>query len=139
MKCPTCGHILIVVEYDGIEVDHCQKCGGVWLDKGELELLIEKEYTGVSIKPTSLRQEGGNFFRWFRGMNEERRRLCPVCGRKMRKVTVMGVIIDECNKDGLWLDAGELNTIIEGFSGEDSELNLQHVSNHLGKMFGKDL
>ena len=42
MKCPNCEEILVMSERQGIEIDYCPKCRGVWLDKGELDKIIEK-------------------------------------------------------------------------------------------------
>lgn len=42
MKCPSCNETLLMTERLGIEIDYCPKCRGVWLDKGELDKLIEK-------------------------------------------------------------------------------------------------
>ena len=43
MKCPVCKEPTIVLELDEIEIDYCTSCGGIWLDAGELDLLIEDE------------------------------------------------------------------------------------------------
>jgi Zn-finger nucleic acid-binding protein len=43
MLCPLCAHELEPVERQGVEIDHCPDCGGFWLDKGELDLLIHRE------------------------------------------------------------------------------------------------
>jgi len=41
MKCPTCpDSALLISERQGIEIDYCAKCRGVWLDRGELDKLI---------------------------------------------------------------------------------------------------
>ncbi len=37
MKCPKCGMNLVEIDYQGIKVDKCSGCNGVWLDAGELE------------------------------------------------------------------------------------------------------
>lgn len=42
MKCPNCEETLVMTERQGIEIDYCPKCRGVWLDKGELDKIIEK-------------------------------------------------------------------------------------------------
>jgi Zn-finger nucleic acid-binding protein len=43
MKCPTCPEVkLTMTERQGIEIDYCPECRGVWLDRGELDKLIEK-------------------------------------------------------------------------------------------------
>ena len=41
MNCPIDGDVLVMSERKGIEIDYCPKCRGVWLDRGELDKLIE--------------------------------------------------------------------------------------------------
>lgn len=43
MTCPLCAGELETVERQGIELDHCVQCGGIWLDQGELNELIRRE------------------------------------------------------------------------------------------------
>lgn len=42
MKCPVDGETLLVAERSGVEIDYCPKCRGVWLDRGELDKIIDK-------------------------------------------------------------------------------------------------
>jgi uncharacterized protein len=42
MKCPTCNATLVLAERQGIEIDYCPECRGVWLDRGELDKIIER-------------------------------------------------------------------------------------------------
>ncbi len=42
MKCPSCNETLVMTERQGVEIDYCPKCRGVWLDKGELDKIIER-------------------------------------------------------------------------------------------------
>jgi len=42
MKCPKCGYDLITGEWDGIQIDQCTHCHGIWFDAGEAEALIKK-------------------------------------------------------------------------------------------------
>lgn len=42
MKCPVDGTDLTMSERQGIEIDYCPKCRGVWLDRGELDKIIER-------------------------------------------------------------------------------------------------
>jgi uncharacterized protein len=43
MLCPTCKEVtLVMAERHGIEVDYCPRCRGVWLDRGELDKIIER-------------------------------------------------------------------------------------------------
>ena len=45
MKCPVCSVELRMTERQGIEVDYCPQCRGVWLDRGELDKIIERSVT----------------------------------------------------------------------------------------------
>jgi len=43
MKCPTCPDSkLVMTDRQGIEIDYCPDCRGVWLDRGELDKIIER-------------------------------------------------------------------------------------------------
>ena len=42
MKCPNCNETLIMADRQGIEIDYCPHCRGVWLDRGELDKIIER-------------------------------------------------------------------------------------------------
>jgi uncharacterized protein len=42
MKCPVCSVNLLMNERQGVEIDYCPQCRGVWLDRGELDKLIER-------------------------------------------------------------------------------------------------
>ena len=46
MKCPVDGRELVVAERQGIEIDYCPQCRGVWLDRGELDKIIERSAGG---------------------------------------------------------------------------------------------
>jgi len=42
MACPVDGSTLVMSERSGIEIDYCPTCRGVWLDRGELDKIIER-------------------------------------------------------------------------------------------------
>ena len=42
MKCPICSVDLVMADRSGIEIDYCPQCRGVWLDRGELDKIIER-------------------------------------------------------------------------------------------------
>ena len=44
MKCPTDVTPLVMSERSGIEIDYCPTCRGVWLDRGELDKIIERSF-----------------------------------------------------------------------------------------------
>jgi Zn-finger nucleic acid-binding protein len=42
MKCPVCDVALSISSREGVEIDFCPQCRGVWLDRGELDKVIER-------------------------------------------------------------------------------------------------
>ena len=44
-KCPRCGNDLSEHDHKGVKIDQCDSCGGMWLDKGELEIVEELDRT----------------------------------------------------------------------------------------------
>jgi len=46
MKCPVDGTPMLMSERQGVEIDYCPHCRGVWLDRGELDKIIERSAPG---------------------------------------------------------------------------------------------
>lgn len=44
MKCPICNVDLLISDRQGVEIDHCPQCRGVWLDRGELDKILDRTY-----------------------------------------------------------------------------------------------
>ncbi len=42
MQCPSDGTVLVMSERSGVEIDYCPTCRGVWLDRGELDKILER-------------------------------------------------------------------------------------------------
>jgi Zn-finger nucleic acid-binding protein len=42
MPCPICRVPLVMSERQGVEIDYCPQCRGVWLDRGELDKILER-------------------------------------------------------------------------------------------------
>ncbi len=43
MKCPVCKDVtLLMSEKNGVEIDYCPECRGIWLDRGELDKIVER-------------------------------------------------------------------------------------------------
>ncbi len=71
MNCPNCNETLVMADRQGVEIDYCPKCRGVWLDRGELDKIIERasDYTGPSNPgndysypyPPQQQQQGGYY------------------------------------------------------------------------------
>jgi len=127
MICPVCKEPMVVLELNEVEIDYCTSCSGIWLDGGELELLIEDKAERERILSTFHKAE----------VRTEKKYKCPICNKKMDKVYVgenREVIIDKCpDNDGLWFDEGELNKVIQLASEENKVIKL------LNDMFGNKL
>jgi Zn-finger nucleic acid-binding protein len=48
MLCPHDQSVLVMTERQGVEIDYCPQCRGVWLDRGELDKIMERAQTGVA-------------------------------------------------------------------------------------------
>ncbi len=108
MDCPTCKKGLIILELDQIEIDYCWSCRGIWLDEGELELLL----AGTTEKDTLLSSFEKDT------TCKERKLRCPLCRGGMEKMLCgiddKKIRIDKCKKnEGYWFDRGELEGIIK--------------------------
>ena len=57
MQCPTDGTTLVMSERSGIEIDYCPSCRGVWLDRGELDKIIERSMTQAAPTPAAQYQQ----------------------------------------------------------------------------------
>ena len=129
MNCPTCKSAMITLELTEVEVDHCVHCGGIWLDTGELEILMDD--------PAKTKQLLDSFEEDPAVVEQTRR--CPICEKKMAKVAVgrskPRLLIDKCRRtDGLWFDKGELQDILD--RGElDKDSRIRRL---LADMFGQD-
>ncbi|MFC1738605.1 zf-TFIIB domain-containing protein [Planctomycetota bacterium] len=129
MDCPVCDNAMITLELADVEVDYCTDCGGIWLDAGELELLLkDAEKAAELLGSFEVNQQ-----------TSEKRRKCPICLKKMQKITVgtgeRPLLIDKCKKgDGLWFDRGELQDIVTGAE-LDEDNKIQKL---LAEMFGSE-
>jgi len=129
MDCPVCQNAMITLELADVEIDHCVRCGGIWLDTGELGLLVEDPAGAKSLLDSF--PEGPD--------TGEQSRKCPICNRKMAKITVarsrQPVLVDKCRRsDGLWFDRDELQNVLR-LGRLDEGGRIQRL---LADMFGGD-
>ncbi|MHC4483140.1 MAG: zf-TFIIB domain-containing protein [Planctomycetota bacterium] len=129
MDCPVCKNAMITLELADVEIDFCTDCGGIWLDAGELEMLLgnpeqaEKLLDSFKIDTKST----------------EKPRKCPICLKKMQKIIVGSsetpLLLDKCRRgDGLWFDKGELQDILTTAQ-LDKDSKIQKL---LAEMFGQE-
>lgn len=52
MKCPVDGATLVMADRQGVEIDYCPECRGVWLDRGELDKIIERSVPAAPASST---------------------------------------------------------------------------------------
>ena len=129
MNCPVCDTPLIILELKNVEIDHCTKCQGIWLDGGELEILLENSSHKNELLASFVVDR----------KNAEKKLKCPICGKKMDKVLCgkeENILIDRCKlHHGLWFDKGELEQLLEsgGLDKDDKILSL------VKEMFGHKL
>jgi Zn-finger nucleic acid-binding protein len=108
VDCPVCKNAMIALELAEVEVDYCTTCGGIWLDAGELELLLGNSQHAKQLLD-SFKVDSSC---------AEKRRKCPICLKKMQKINVgtstPTLLLDKCpTGDGLWFDKGELQDILK--------------------------
>ncbi|MFA7480349.1 MAG: DUF5685 family protein [Vulcanimicrobiota bacterium] len=106
LHCPSCGSNLHPCQLGRVEVDECTGCNGLWLDHGELE-----ELAGLKqLPPRLLTIQKTRAIQ----VRPEGTRPCPRCSKLLLGTLVKGVRLDICpDCQGLWLDQGELNQLLE--------------------------
>lgn len=106
MKCVKCEGQLIPVTVDGVEVDKCNVCSGVWFDLGELKSIL-KGKDNTPLRNVIQNNEG----------HDEIEASCPRCGGQTKMVRVVdpkdsSFHVDTCSIcHGNWLDGGELEIL----------------------------
>jgi Zn-finger nucleic acid-binding protein len=93
--------------HDNDEYDICTHCGGIWLDKVEFQ---------KATRPSDVYRKEEIKDEFVRGPVREPLEYIPCvrCGKLMNRKNfrrISGVIIDECGRHGVWLDAGEIEKI----------------------------
>ena len=87
MKCPVDETELAITDRQGIEIDYCPKCRGVWLDRGELDKLIERSAATIAPQPAPTREREQR-------EREYRQRDSDEYHRRKRKKSLLGEIFD---------------------------------------------
>ncbi|WP_224826355.1 zf-TFIIB domain-containing protein [Cognatishimia sp. MH4019] len=63
MQCPIDGTQLVMTDRSGVEIDYCPQCRGVWLDRGELDKIIERSAAPTPPPPPAGRQSYDDDYR----------------------------------------------------------------------------
>lgn len=106
LKCPICDDQPLVSKKVGeTPVDLCEKCGGIWLDKGELNKIAHPIEGDVEFCSTEQEEQ-----KKLSGIN------CPLCDglelHKAKFIEFTDITLGHCPEcDGIWLNKGELDSI----------------------------
>lgn len=113
--CPSCGgdqHMHERMLGSQFVIHECSACAGLWLDRATFDQTIAASEANS--------RASGSPVAWRPGtvqiLTDTPRRACPVCAREMKRHHFgkrSSVIVDYCTEHGVWLDAGELSTILD--------------------------
>lgn len=119
MNCPRCPGELRPIQVGGCEAFLCRGCEGCWLDGKNLERLLDGEQiVGTALGVTLVEDD--------HGVELEAPVNCPRCARVMRRFEYGGdsqVILDACREHGVWLDDGELGSLLEYVAVREGEFD----------------
>src|SRR5688572_29524831 len=99
MDCPRCKLPLARDNYEGMAVDLCRECWGMWLDSGELEGILESHQFHFSPDEKKLVLEG----RQARIHAPQKPVTCPKCAVRMERLSLdpeVYLVIDRCPRHG---------------------------------------
>ena len=113
--CVKCDSVLDRTTIGGVEVDLCPRCGGLWLDRGEIErvgrLPVQER---IALRKRLLGDDGEA------AEPSEITDVCPACHGSLKEVKLGTVIVDFCEAcHGLFLDRGELDGALAGAKGQN--------------------
>lgn len=74
MKCPIDGTQLVMTDRSGVEIDYCPECRGVWLDRGELDKIIERSAPTHAAPPPPPPSRGAYDREYDRGYDDRPRK-----------------------------------------------------------------
>lgn len=124
-KCPVDDFTLAQETYEGVTIDVCPHCSGVWLDSGELDSIQSAQASDFRDVPTSAMDTVRAAEDMAKARSEDPRN-CVTCNAGLEQkeyAFASQVIIDQCpNGHGIWLDKDELARL-EMFFEDQEDLN----------------
>lgn len=125
MNCPKDNGNLISKTVEGVGIEECEICGGLWFNKGELSQVIEQSESDYNWMDFDLWREEGHFKTSDSALN------CPQCDKKMVAITYgeKNIQLDLCEDGhGIWLDKGEFKSVLSTLQ---EELTTKDVSEYI--------
>lgn len=121
--CVKCNSILDKATFQGLEVDLCPKCGGLWLDRGEISRASKLPEAELARLRALLTGTPGP-----PPIPTEAIAPCPVCPGSLAEVMLGNVRVDYCSRcQGIFLDKGELEDAIAAVRERDRNTRPESV------------
>ncbi len=131
MKCPKCKlENLKEININGVKIDWCERCGGMWFDKDELKITRDWRDKELSWLDFDLWEDKNKLMISGKSID------CPRDGQPLFKIKYgsTDVMVDICLAcRGVWLDRDELNKIITGLREKINSETIPEYINDLGK------
>ena len=121
--CVKCNSILDRATFEGLEVDLCPKCGGLWLDRGEIARAAKLPAQELAHLRSLLTGQPGP-----PPIPTESVAPCPVCPGSLAEVMLGNVHVDYCDKcQGIFLDRGELEAAVDAVRARDRNTKPEEI------------
>src|SRR5689334_8846500 len=121
--CVKCNSVLDRATFQGLEVDLCPECGGLWLDRGEITRAARLPESELSRLRAQLQGSSGP-----PPVPTENKAPCPACDGKLAEVLLGAVHVDYCGScHGIFLDRGELEQAIAAVRARGGQVSADHV------------
>ncbi|MBC8131528.1 MAG: zf-TFIIB domain-containing protein [Deltaproteobacteria bacterium] len=123
LTCVKCTSVLDRATFEGLEVDLCPRCGGLWLDRGEITRAARLPAEEITRLRGLLTQAGGP-----PPLPTTHLVPCPACDGKLSEVTLGSVHVDYCGAcHGIFLDRGELEEALVAVRTRDEGATARQV------------
>lgn len=102
VPCPACIKAMPHTQIDGLKLEHCFECGGMWLEQKEIVHLLQRPQVPYSLLKPPARSPGSVLV-------PHGERQCSHCLSPLRSVNMEGVKLEGCDRcNGMWLESGDL-------------------------------
>jgi Zn-finger nucleic acid-binding protein len=123
LTCVKCNSVLDRATFEGLEVDLCPSCGGLWLDRGEITRAARLPDAEISRLQALLTATGGP-----PPLPSESVTPCPACDGSLSEVVLGAVHVESCGAcHGIFLDRGELDDALTAVRARDAAATSHQV------------
>ncbi|MES1165612.1 MAG: zf-TFIIB domain-containing protein [Verrucomicrobiota bacterium] len=123
LTCVKCTSVLDRATFEGLDVDLCPRCGGLWLDRGEITRAARLPESEISRLRGLLTEASGP-----PPLPSSHLVPCPACDGKLAEVVLGSVHVDYCGScHGIFLDRGELEEALTAVRARDAGATARQV------------